>query len=248
MCLQGVTTCNGKQFAQNGLFVADGQLSYDIRTEGYVELLGLSMKRDYFYSRLREQDADIAGDSVSATITELDPRAATMLRQTFLMVSDILQNREDAWGYMLAPRLLAGSMLGNIALAVSLSRPEQYLDAVPKSQQRRDRIVQHAIEYMRKNASEEIGILDICDATHVSRRTLQYCFEERLNISPLQYLKALRLNQARRQLKQLIEMELVHERENTIASVAALCGFNHASRFASDYKRMFGELPSKISL
>ena len=238
-------TFNGKLFDQNSLLIIDGRRSHDIRTEGYLELLGIAVNRDYFFSKLQEQDACIASDAINATVTQLAPRAADMLRQYFIMMSDMLQNRAEHLPSALTPRMLANSALSNIALAVSLSKPDQYRDSLPK-QQRRDRIVQNAINYLRKNACEEIGILDVCAATHVSRRTLQYCFEERLNISPLQYLKALRLNQARRQLKQLMDLQITHAHQNTIANVAALCGFNHASRFASDYKRMFGELPSQI--
>jgi AraC family ethanolamine operon transcriptional activator len=248
MCLSAENSpaFNGKVFDQNSLLMIDGQRSHDIRTEGHLELIGIAVNRDYFFSRVQEQDTRIANDSLKATVTQLAPRAADMLRQYFIMVSDLLQHRDHAGVSLLTPRILANSAISNIALAVSLSRGDHYGDNMPKLQQRRDRIVQLAIDYMRKNACEEIGILDVCAATHVSRRTLQYCFEERLNISPLQYLKALRLNQARRQLKHLMELQVTHEHQNTIASVAALCGFNHASRFASDYKRMFGELPSQI--
>ena len=249
MCLssENSPTFNGKDFDQNSLIMIDGQHSHDIRTAGFVELLGISVNRDYFFSKIHEQEVRIATDSIKSSVTQLEPRAAEMLRQYFILVSDILQRREETRSETLTPRMLANSTISSIALAVSLSMQDKYLDTTtPKSQHRRDRIVQHAIEYMRKNAGEEIGILDVCAATHVSRRTLQYCFEERLKISPLQYLKALRLNQARRQLKHLVELQLAHENENTIASVAALCGFNHASRFACDFKRMFGELPSHI--
>lgn len=246
MCLSGdgASTFNGKVVGPDSLVVIDGRHSYDIRTEGHIELVGIGVQRDFFFSKVHEQDAAVAADALSATVTELDKRAAAMLRQYFVMVAELLQSGEGGAG--LTPRMLASGAISNIALAVRLGQRGRDSEAIPRSQQRRERIVQQAIDYMRANASEEIGILDVCGATHVSRRTLQYCFEERLNISPLQYLKALRLNQARRQLKQLAELQRAHERENTIASVAALCGFHHASRFASDYKRLFGELPSQL--
>ena len=238
---------NGRLFDQNSLLIIDSQRSHDMRTEGYLEMLAIAVDRDYFFYRLHEHDVCMTIDAINATVMQLTPRAADMLRQYFVIVSDMLQNRAQHLSPTLTPRMLANSALSNIPLAISLSTPEQYRDTLPK-QHRRDRIVQCAIEYMRKNSCEEIGILDVCAATHVSRRTLQYCFEERLNISPLQYLKALRLNQARRQLRHLMEVQAMHANQNTIANIAALCGFNHASRFASDYKRMFGELPSQIKV
>lgn len=247
MSCENSPTFNGKVFDQNSLLMVDGQRSHDIRTEGHLDLIGISVNRDYFFSRVHEQDASIASDSINSTVTQLQAHLAATLRQYFIYVSQILQGSNAAMGGILTPRMLASSMMSHIALAVSLSNPGKYADTVPRSQQRRADIVQKAIKYMREHASEEIGILDVCAATYVSRRTLQYCFEERLNISPLQYLKTLRLNLARRELKLLLESQVVRERENTIANVAANCGFNHASRFASDYKRLFGELPSKIT-
>lgn len=240
------STCNGVLFDQNSILMVHGGRHYDIKTEGYMELVGISVSRDFFYSKVNEQDAYIAQDAIGAGVLQLDPRAATMLRQYFIMVSGILQDGDGAWPQILTPRMLASTAISNIALAVNMSNPDQYMDFVPKSHKRRIHIVQHAIEHMRNNIGEEIGILDVCAATNVSRRTLQYCFEEYLKISPLQYLKALRLNTARRQLKYLDELQLSRENINTIANVAALCGFNHASRFASDYKHMFGELPSQV--
>jgi AraC family ethanolamine operon transcriptional activator len=90
---------------------------------------------------------------------------------------------------------------------------------------------------MRCNADQNMDILDVCAAANVSRRTLQYCFEGCLEISPLQYLKVLRLNRARRQLKT--------DQHRSVADIASLCGFDHPSRFSSDYRKMFGELPSQ---
>jgi len=249
MCLAGENAprFNGKLIDQNSLLIMDGRRSHDIRTKGDLELLGVVVNRDHFFFNTCEQDARIADAAIKSSITQLAPGAADMLRQYFIMISHVLQNRSDPLSARLSPRMLAAGVLSNISLAVSLSNPDQFSAALPQHK-RRHRISQEAIDYMRKNAGEEIGILDVCAAVHVSRRTLQYCFEERLGMSPLQYLKALRLNQARRQLKHLMQMQVRHCNEHTIANIAALCGFNHASHFASDYKRMFGQLPSQIKV
>ncbi|MBQ0922131.1 AraC family transcriptional regulator, partial [Hydrogenophaga aromaticivorans] len=67
-------------------------------------------------------------------------------------------------------------------------------------------------------------------------RALQYAFEEVMQISPVTYLRAMRLNQVRSELRQ--------NRAAPVGDVAARWGFWHPSRFASDYKALFGELPS----
>ncbi|KPU96783.1 hypothetical protein APR50_02625 [Variovorax paradoxus] len=100
----------------------------------------------------------------------------------------------------------------------------------------RRHIVALAREYMRAHADEAISVPDLCAATGVSRRALQYAFEDVVHLSPVTYLRVMRLNRVRR--------ELQTHRRDSIGDVAARWGFWHLSRFAADYSRLFGELPS----
>lgn len=68
----------------------------------------------------------------------------------------------------------------------------------------------------------------------LSRRTLQNACQEALGISPIQYLRALRLSEARRQM----------ENAASVTEAATHFGFWHLGYFARDYNAMFGELPS----
>jgi len=68
----------------------------------------------------------------------------------------------------------------------------------------------------------------------VSRRTLQSGFQQLLGVSPLAYLKAARLQQARRALK----------RVGSVTEAATSSGFWHFGHFAHDYQVLFGEKPS----
>jgi AraC family ethanolamine operon transcriptional activator len=90
---------------------------------------------------------------------------------------------------------------------------------------------------MKAHAEEPINVPDLCEAIHVSRRTLQYSFQDVLQMSPVTYLRALRLNGVRRDLRR--------GGDEPVADRAARWGFWHLSRFAADYRHMFGELPSE---
>jgi AraC family transcriptional regulator, ethanolamine operon transcriptional activator len=92
--------------------------------------------------------------------------------------------------------------------------------------------------FIRANVAEPITIGALCKEISVSRRTLQYCFEDVLGMAPLAYLKAVRLNGARRALK------APRTRSLGVGDIAAQWGFWHPSHFREDYRRMFGELPS----
>jgi len=100
-------------------------------------------------------------------------------------------------------------------------------------------IVSRAQDYMREHVEEPLTIEDLCRDLGVSRRTLQYSFREVLRVNPVSYLRALRLNGVRRALK------AVDQRCGSVQDIAARWGFWHLSHFASDYRRMFGELPSE---
>ncbi|WP_218509955.1 helix-turn-helix domain-containing protein [Variovorax sp. dw_308] len=100
----------------------------------------------------------------------------------------------------------------------------------------RRRILHGAREYMRAHVDEPITVPDLCAATGASRRALQYAFEETLQLSPVTYLRVMRLNRVR--------SELVAQAHATVGDIAARWGFWHPSRFATEYRRHFGELPS----
>jgi len=103
---------------------------------------------------------------------------------------------------------------------------------------RRRRIVGDARDYAMDNQDVPITISMLCEQLHVSRRTLQYCFEDVLGISPMTYLRSLRLNGARRELMQGPPHAV------RIGDVAAAWGFSNFSQFSCDYKKLFGESPS----
>ena len=63
-------------------------------------------------------------------------------------------------------------------------------------------------------------------------------FREVLGVSAARYLRAVRLNNARRDLKD------PSAAANSVQDVAARWGFWHLGQFSVDYKRQFGELPS----
>ncbi|MFT7325486.1 MAG: AraC family ethanolamine operon transcriptional activator [Rhodoferax sp.] len=104
---------------------------------------------------------------------------------------------------------------------------------------RRQRIVAKARDYVLGHRDQAVTVPELCERLHVSRRTLQYCFEDVLDISPMQYLRLIRLNGARRHLRENLSNAL------TVQDVATDWGFWHFSQFSSDYRKLFGCCPSE---
>lgn len=100
----------------------------------------------------------------------------------------------------------------------------------------RQRIVREARAHMQAHADEVITVPDLCVATGSSRRALQYAFEDVLHVGPVAYLRMMRLNRVRH--------DLLADGAASVGDIAARWGFWHLSRFAADYRALFGELPS----
>ncbi|MEJ7806329.1 MAG: helix-turn-helix transcriptional regulator [Telluria sp.] len=75
------------------------------------------------------------------------------------------------------------------------------------------------------------------DGAGVSVRSLYAGFKEYCGVSPLQYLRMLRLDGARQ--------ALLNAPDCHIASIAMHWGFGHLGRFSMEYKERFGESPSQ---
>lgn len=96
------------------------------------------------------------------------------------------------------------------------------------------RLVQQACALAHEERDQVTTVAQLCVDLGVSRRTLQNCFQRVLDVSPSYYLKAVRLGQARRALKQM----------QSVTQAATASGFWHFGHFSQDYRAMFGEFPS----
>ena len=101
----------------------------------------------------------------------------------------------------------------------------------------RSRALQRALEYIQDNPRALFSLEQLCRYSACSLSTLERAFRDHFGVSPKQYLIAIRLNGVRKHL-------LSPEESRGVGDVATEWGFWHLSKFASDYKRMFGELPS----
>ncbi|TXL70555.1 helix-turn-helix domain-containing protein [Vineibacter terrae] len=98
-------------------------------------------------------------------------------------------------------------------------------------------IVRRVTEFMHANLGEPLMTHDLCRAGRASERAVEYAFRDVCGIGPKQYLKMLRLNRVRRDLKAL---------PADVASVTQIAhqyGFWHMGHFSKDYRQLFGETP-----
>jgi len=108
----------------------------------------------------------------------------------------------------------------------------------PKAFGARTRVARLAQEYIESQFRERVCIEDLCRITGVGVRTLQRRFREYFDITISEYLNAVRLDSARRELAAACPLE------DSVAMIARRNGCVHPGRFSVEYRQHFGESAS----
>ncbi|UZE20531.1 helix-turn-helix domain-containing protein [Pseudomonas sp. B21-054] len=228
----GPVFCSGHPIIEPSLLVARGHNLPELRTPQHLDLLGVAIEEQALAHVLERQGSRFR-------ITDL-PKcyrlgASTLPAELAALLDELdggEQGRESLLGYESIRRGLRDTVMLHV---LELVAPDE---APPLNPTARKRMVDRAREYALAHVDEPLSILDLCNHIGASRRKLQYCFQETLGINPVAYLRALRLNAVRRELRNGDQTLGVQE-------VAARWGFWHLSRFSSDYRILFGESPSQ---
>lgn len=93
-----------------------------------------------------------------------------------------------------------------------------------------------AVAWLKQNYVHELRMDDLADRAHMSPSTFRQHFRSITGVSPLQYQKQLRLQQAR---------QLMLNQDMDAGRAAGLVGYESASQFSREYSRLFGEPPQR---
>ena len=138
----------------------------------------------------------------------------------------------------LARQALERSLRSTYVRALASGWRRGRLSAEPRVQQAHRRM-REARDFLSARLHEPVYLADLCAALGLQRRAVEKLFHDFLGVSPMVYLRHLRLHGARRAL-------LASPRHPGIIKQTALqWGFWHLGRFSADYHRFFGEPPAR---
>ncbi|NJD35022.1 MAG: helix-turn-helix domain-containing protein [Betaproteobacteria bacterium] len=163
------------------------------------------------------------------------PSGLAELRVFLDSLFEVLDENPAMLSHPTVQRTVHSALMGHLCDSIQTAND---MPAPLATYQARKAIVENARSYVLTNLHDTVTIADLCEALNTSRRTIQYCFQEVLKTNPVQYLRAIRLNSVRRELRR------ANPANTQVQDVAARWGFWHLSHFANDYRAMFGELPS----
>lgn len=149
-------------------------------------------------------------------------------------VADVAQADEE----VATPLVLAaaGRLLAATALATFPTARTRSVDG-SDSVDSHPEILRRAIGYIETHAGLDLGVNDIAQAVYVTPRALQYMFRRHLDITPMGYLRRVRLDRVHHEL-------LSGDRTTTtVTATAAKWGFAHTGRFAVLYRETYGKSP-----
>jgi len=129
--------------------------------------------------------------------------------------------------------LIQNSVLDKLGRYLVVGEQEQ-----PRSYQTRRQALQRIYNHIEQTGDYPVTMSEMCAIACVSQRTLQYCFEQGIGISPNTFLRDCRLNAVRRVLLNMTE-------DRPICDIALSYGFYHLGTFNHYYKLLFGETPSQ---
>lgn len=201
----------------NSLHLFSGGSGFEFRTSRQHTMLGLELQLG------DEVDLPLRAGALTHTI-----RPLAKIRS---YVMDLYQSARSDPALLSNPAVVASV---SDFLLDSLLRTPNLPGAGPGNTNAHWALVQHCVALINEAPDAAPTVTQLCLQAGVSRRTLQNAFLRVLDMSPLAYIKAVRLKQARETLKQA----------RSVTDAATACGFWHFGHFSHDYQAMFGERPS----
>lgn len=99
--------------------------------------------------------------------------------------------------------------------------------------------VQNIIEYLHQHFGEKLTIKQLAQLANMSESNFIRVFKQETGLAPMEFLIALRLEKARK---------LLRNSHKTVTEVALQCGFNSSSHFSTCFRKHHGLSPSQYQL
>lgn len=201
-----------------------------------VEILEASPEKPYLGLRLKLDLREVSQLMVDSNLPQ--PRAQQSSRgmatgevtlpllNAFLRLIELLADEKDI--PILAP-VIEREIIYRLLVGDQGARLRQIASAGSQSQQ-----IARAIDWLKSNYAQPLHIEELAEQARMSSSTFHHHFRSMTALSPLQFQKQLRLNEARR---------LMLTERLDAATAAFNVGYESPSQFSREYNRLFGAPP-----
>jgi AraC family ethanolamine operon transcriptional activator len=233
--LQGSTTVQGRKVGRAIAHLHGGQ-GFMAQTTGASEYLGILID-----DRTFEDYADYLGGMASLSwrtqpLLEVNRAALRRASASIWRCVGTIEGNMDALDNADVRKALRDDVIDQLICLLIDVEPRRRNDLTRLTY---TEIVSRSRQQLLADPAQPVSVLDLCKSVRVSRGTLQSSFLEVTGATPAAYLRAVRLSRVRRLLRQTSTASL------SVHDAASRWGFIHMGKFAADYCRMFGHLPSR---
>lgn len=214
----------------------DHYLITSVHLPTMVQIIEASAEKPYLGLRLtfdlREVSQLMADSQLPPPKTQQSSRGMATgevtpsLVNAFVRLIDLLESEQDI--PILAP-VIHREIIYRLLVGDQGARLRQIAAVGSQSQQ-----IAQAIEWLKGNFSEHLRIEELAAKANMSTSTFHHHFRSMTALSPLQYLKQLRLQEAR---------NLMLTERLDAATAAFQVGYESPSQFSREYSRLFGAPP-----
>lgn len=229
----GIANFCGGETSGEALHVFSGRSGFEFYTPSGLIMAGIVVDIHDLASSLSDDEQESIFSSFSdAHLRRTQLHLADGIRKQIIAAFEVIRDNPHLTDNPQHVQAMKAALVSTLALALSGDHQDSGSTIAPA---KRWLIVANARALILDHPDTPMTIPDLCRALGISRRNLQYCFQDVLGISPASFLRIVRLNGARRAIKT----------SKSVTDAATMWGFWHFGRFAHDYKAMFGELPSE---
>lgn len=219
----------GESMQGNTIHLFSGASGFEFYSPAHLTMGGIVIPRAALHHWLSEADM-ASGIELSAQLRAVSPGLIRQARAFLFAMFDLCKHHPALLQSANFRHQLREATLA--CVADLLSNNESHGEGL--TVQKRWKIVQQAQEYLQGLQDSTLNVEALCRELGVSRRTLQYCFNDLVGMNPVAFLRAQRLNGARQMIKESC----------SVTEAATTWGFWHFGHFSQEYKKLFGELPS----
>lgn len=225
----------GKPREKNTLLQATGGF-WDASFKDSLHFIVAAFNRETFSHNIeRLSGHEIPHNWLVSKACLTDPFALRQYAEGLNTIIKLVQNRPEILTKENAIRMLSDSIL---RLAYNVLKVTITSKNMLASQSNRLQGVRRVVDYLHCFSADVPTIPELCKIAKLNERNLQYAFKKHLGVTPIRYLRLVRLNGVRRDLLSS------HPKKNRIVDIALDWGFIELGRFSGEYRQLFQELPS----
>lgn len=240
----GVPVASGGEGIYCGVPLDDGAVSFlpggkefEIFCRGRMDIVSATVAETLLMEFAAVEAPQVAERMFGQPMVRQQPLQAAKLRRALAEIVRAVELHPELLHIGASRTAMRNCVLSLAVEALDLSAKRSRWSLHPSA---KAWIVRTVREHALSHPEDPLNIADICRLYRISRRSLQYAFEDLTGMGAVQFLRYVRLNAVRREICRLASAPA-----ESIASIAARWGFWHLPRFAAYYRGLFGELPSE---